>query len=74
MSRRGSVLTKPMKLSTDLADIVGTKEASRAECLKLLWAYLKKHNLQVISMKVLLLFLLLSKIESFYDFEHSTQF
>merc|ERR1712028_158733 len=43
---KGSGLTKPMKLSADLADIVGKKEASRAECIKELWAYLKKHNLQ----------------------------
>ena len=34
-----------MKLSADLADIVGKKEASRAERVKQLWAYLKKHNL-----------------------------
>ena len=34
-----------MKLSA-LAEIVGKKEASRAECVKQLWAYLKKHNLQ----------------------------
>ena len=43
---KGSGLTKPMKLSPELADIVGKKEASRAECIKQLWAYLKKHNLQ----------------------------
>merc|ERR1712029_581886 len=43
---KGSGLTKPIKLSADLADIVGKKEASRAECIKLLWAYLKKNNLQ----------------------------
>merc|ERR1739841_259278 len=43
---KGSGLTKPLKLSADLADIVGKKEASRAECIKLLWAYLKKNNLQ----------------------------
>ena len=43
---KGAGLTKPMKLSTELADIVGKKEASRAECIKLLWAYLKKNNLQ----------------------------
>merc|ERR1712080_454772 len=42
---KGSGLTKPMKLSAELADIVGKKEASRAECIKQLWAYLKK-NLQ----------------------------
>merc|ERR1712018_59956 len=43
---KGGGLTKPMKLSSDLADIVGKKEASRAECINLLWAYLKKNNLQ----------------------------
>merc|ERR1739838_363893 len=43
---KGSGLTKPMKLSADLADIVGKKEASRAACIKELWAYLKKTNLQ----------------------------
>jgi hypothetical protein len=35
-----------MKVSADLADIVGKKEASRAECIKQLWAYIKKNNLQ----------------------------
>ena len=43
---KGAGLTKPMKLSAELADIVGKKEASRAECIKQLWAYIKKHNLQ----------------------------
>merc|ERR1711937_22383 len=43
---KGSGLTKPMKLSADLADIVGKKEASRAECIKQLWAYIKKNNPQ----------------------------
>merc|ERR1711974_92247 len=43
---KGSGLTKPMKLSAELADIVGKKEASRAECIKQLWAYIKKQNLQ----------------------------
>merc|ERR1711899_298004 len=43
---KGSGLTKPMKLSAELADIVGKKEASRAECIEQLWAYLKKNNLQ----------------------------
>ena len=44
---KGSGLTKKMKLSPELAAIIGTKEASRAECVKGLWAYLKEHNLQV---------------------------
>ena len=43
---KGSGLTKPMKLSAELADIVGKKEASRAECIKQLWAYIKKNNLR----------------------------
>lgn len=43
---KGSGLTKPMKVSDDLYAIVGQKEASRAQCIKQLWAYLKKNNLQ----------------------------
>ncbi|XP_059095218.1 uncharacterized protein LOC131889994 [Tigriopus californicus] len=43
---KGAGLTKPMKLSPELAEVVGKKEASRAECIKQLWAYIKKHNLQ----------------------------
>merc|ERR1712214_94954 len=42
----GGGLTAPKKLSTELADIVGKKQASRAELMKLLWAYIKKNNLQ----------------------------
>merc|ERR1711997_174556 len=43
---KGGGLTKPLKLSADLAAIVGKDEASRAECIKELWACLKKNNLQ----------------------------
>ena len=43
---KGAGLTKPYKLSKELSDIVGEPQASRAQCVKLLWAYLKKHNLQ----------------------------
>ena len=45
---KGDGLTRPLKLSDDLAAIVGVEEASRAECVKLLWAYLKDKELQVI--------------------------
>jgi len=45
-SGKGSGLTKPMKVSDDLAAVVGMKEASRAQCIKMLWKYLKDHNLQ----------------------------
>ena len=43
---KGAGLTAPMKVSPDLAAIIGKTEASRAECVKHLWAYLKANNLQ----------------------------
>ena len=43
----GGGLAAPKKLSPELVDIVGKKEASRAELMKLLWAYIKEKNLQV---------------------------
>merc|ERR1712133_279929 len=44
--RKITGVMKPMKVSVDLAAIIGKKEASRSECVKLLWAYIKKNNLQ----------------------------
>ena len=44
---KGDGLTRPLKLSDDLAAIIGVEEASRAECIKLIWAYLKANELQV---------------------------
>jgi chromatin remodeling complex protein RSC6 len=35
-----------VKPSLELEAIIGKKETSRAELIKLLWAYLKKNNLQ----------------------------
>ena len=35
-----------MNVSDNLAAIIGQKKASRPQCVKLLWAYIKKHNLQ----------------------------
>ena len=46
---KGGGFTKPLKLSADLAAIVGKEKASRAECVKLLWAYLKAKELQVLT-------------------------
>merc|ERR1712021_294184 len=43
---RGDGLTQAHRLSPELSAIVGVKEASRAELMKLLWAYLKKNELQ----------------------------
>ena len=51
---KGGGFTKPLKLSDDLAAIVGKEKASRAECVKLLWAYLKDKELQVLTLKYLL--------------------
>merc|ERR1712156_538355 len=42
----GGGFTKKMKVSGDLAAIIGRNKASRAEIIKDLWAYLKKHDLQ----------------------------
>ena len=36
----------PMKLSDDLAQVVKRKEASRTECLRRLWTYIKNNNLR----------------------------
>ena len=41
-----SGLTKPMKLSPELAAIIGKKYESRAGVIRDLWNYLKKNNLQ----------------------------
>ena len=38
--------SRPMNVSNDLSDIIGLKVANRGQCVKELWAYLKKNNLQ----------------------------
>merc|ERR1712179_691875 len=43
---KGGGLTKPMKVSADLKAIIGKDQSSREQCVKELWAYLKKNNLQ----------------------------
>merc|ERR1712018_666636 len=46
---KGSGLTKPLALSSELADLVGAKKGeqlSRPEVVKRIWAYLKAHKLQ----------------------------
>jgi upstream activation factor subunit UAF30 len=42
----GGGFTKPMKLSDDLAAIVGKDVAPRHEVVKQIWAYIKENNLQ----------------------------
>ena len=39
-------LTKSVKISSALADVIGVEKVSRSKCIQLLWDYLKKHNLQ----------------------------
>jgi chromatin remodeling complex protein RSC6 len=41
-----SALAKPLKVSADLAEIVGKGPMPRTEVVKKLWVYIKKHNLQ----------------------------
>merc|ERR1711987_1052 len=46
---KGSGLTKPLNLSTELADLVGAKKGeklSRPEVVKRLWAHIKNNKLQ----------------------------
>ena len=45
-STEESVFNRPKKLSANLADIVGMKEASPAECIRKVFAYLTANNLR----------------------------
>ena len=45
-SAEESCFNRPMKLSPNLADIVGMNEASPEECIRKLWAYQRSNNLQ----------------------------
>ncbi len=46
--RRGNPKAFAKKLQCDpaLADVIGVKEATRAQIVKKIWAYVKAHNLQ----------------------------
>ncbi|KAK1395114.1 hypothetical protein POM88_014170 [Heracleum sosnowskyi] len=39
-------ITKPRPVSPEMQDIVGVPEIPRTQALKLIWAYIKQHNLQ----------------------------
>ena len=45
-NRRPTGLCKPYRLSADLRNIVGVDVASYAQLNRLIWAYIKRHNLQ----------------------------
>jgi DNA topoisomerase-1 len=44
--KRQTGMTQPMALSPALADVVEASQMSRAEIMKQLWVYIKKHQLQ----------------------------
>jgi DNA topoisomerase I len=45
-STRGTRAAAMRRLSPELAAVVGAAELSRGDCMKALWAYIKKHDLQ----------------------------
>ncbi len=44
--KANSAFMKPMKISEDLAAVVGPGPMPRSEVVKALWVYIKKHDLQ----------------------------
>lgn len=40
-------ITKPRPVTPEMQDIVGVPEIPRTQALKVIWAYIKEHNLQV---------------------------
>ena len=46
MAKSNSAFMKPMKISDDLAAVVGKGPMPRSQVVKKLWVYIKKNNLQ----------------------------
>jgi upstream activation factor subunit UAF30 len=46
MSKPNAAFMKPMKISPELAVVVGEGPMARSEVVKKLWEYIKKNNLQ----------------------------
>jgi len=46
MAKSNSAFMKPLKVSDDLAAVVGAGPMPRSEVVKKLWAYIKENNLQ----------------------------
>jgi len=46
MAKANSAFMKPMKISSDLATVIGSGPMPRSEVVKKLWVYIKKNNLQ----------------------------
>jgi chromatin remodeling complex protein RSC6 len=45
-AKANSAFMKPLKVSDELAEVVGKGPMPRSEVVKKLWAYIKKNNLQ----------------------------
>ena len=46
MAKTNSAFMKPMKISPELAEVVGKGPFPRSQVVKKLWAYIKKNDLQ----------------------------
>ena len=46
MAKANAAFMKPMKISAELAAVIGAGPFPRTEVTKKLWAYIKKHDLQ----------------------------
>lgn len=46
MAKQNSAFMKPLKVSPELAAVVGDGPMPRSEVVKKLWVYIKGHNLQ----------------------------
>lgn len=46
MAKSNSAFMKPMRISAELAEVVGSGPMPRSEVVKKLWVYIKKHGLQ----------------------------
>lgn len=46
MAKKTSKFMKPMKISAELAAVIGKGPMPRTEVIKKLWVYIKKHKLQ----------------------------
>jgi upstream activation factor subunit UAF30 len=46
MAKANSAFMKPMKVSSDLAEVVGNGPMPRSEVVKKLWDYIRKNKLQ----------------------------
>ena len=46
MAKANSAFMKPLRVSDELAVVVGNGPMPRSEVVKKLWEYIKKHNLQ----------------------------